>query len=56
MKTILISGAIKKAHMSPVWPMDHTLPTPNLENEEQIEFKPRTREEIINIRAQVNKV
>lgn len=42
--------------MSPIWPMDHRLPAPNLENEEQIEFKARTREEIVNIRAQINDI
>lgn len=42
--------------MSPIWPMDYRLPAPNLENEEQIVFKARTREEIINIRAQINDI
>lgn len=41
--------------MGQIWLMDHRLPTPYLENEEQIKFKAR-REEIINIRTWISEI
>lgn len=39
--------------MGQIWSMDHRFPAPNLENEEQIKFKARRREEIMKLRAQI---
>lgn len=42
--------------MDQIWSMGHKLPTPNLENEEQIKFKARRREEILKIRARIHEI